>query len=173
MLPDLRPNPTQEEIEEAAELREARELERHAQTGNRKMLSKLSVGDRVKVWNSKSKRFDREWKVVVARKSGQSYILKDEVKDKIYMRNRRHLFPCSTPAPINIMMSEQPQTLKSALKNKITRKRTCIIHPRVLFMTDIKVMDEKGNKTFKEMAIDEEEEDEEVMIEEKGAGVSG
>ena len=73
MLPDLLPDPTQEEIEEAAELREARELERHAQTGNRKVLLKLSVGDGVKVWNSTSKKFDREWKVVAARESAKDY----------------------------------------------------------------------------------------------------
>ena len=122
LLPDLRLDPTQEEIEEVAELREARELERHAQTGNRKVLSKLEVGDRVKVWNNTSKKFNREWKVVAARESRRSYILRDKVTDRVYMRNRRHLYPCTAPAPVNIVMSNPPKNLKTALKTKLLRR---------------------------------------------------
>ena len=57
LLPDLRLDPTQEESEQSAGLREARELERHAQSGNRRTLSKLQVGDCVKVFNSENKKF--------------------------------------------------------------------------------------------------------------------
>ena len=55
------------------------------------------------------------------------------------------------------------------LKNKVTRKRVCIIHPRVVFTSDVEVMDEEGNRTFMEMNMNEEEDDEQYGEEiEKG-----
>ena len=137
------------------------------------MLSKLEVGDCVNVWNNTSKKFDREWKVVAAHESGRSYILRDEATDRVYVRNRRHLYPCTAPAPVNIVMSNPPKNLKTALKNKITWKRTTIIHPRVLFMMDVEMVDEDGNRSFKELATGEEEEEEELITGEMENKMSG
>ena len=106
---------------------------------------------------------------MAARESGRSYVLRDEVSDHIYVRNRTHLLPCPEPAPINVVMGEPSRTLKPALKTKSTRKRVCIIHPRVIFTSDIEVMDEEGNRTFAEMNMGEEDDDEEYGEEtEKG-----
>ena len=80
--------------------------------------------------------------------------------DRIFVRNRTHLFPCPNPVPVNIVMKELLKTQRPALNNKITRKTVCIIHPRVIFTTDIEVMDDKGNRTFEEMNMNEEDEDE-------------
>ena len=156
-LPDLRAELTMEEIEDAAGLREARELERHAKTNNRRELSKLKVGDRVRVFNSKSKKFDRTWVVIAARESGRSYVLKDEVTEQVYVRNRTHLLPCPEPAPINVVVSKQTKALKPALKNKLTRKRVNIIHPHVSFTIDVETFDEEGKKELAEMNMGEDD----------------
>ena len=148
---------TQEDIKMAAGLREARELERHAQTANRRTLSKLKVGDRVLVFNGKSKKFDRTWVVVAARESGRSYVPKDKVTEHIYVRNRTHLLPCPEPTPVNVVMSEPAKVLKPALKNKLTCKRVNIIHPRVTFTADIEIFDEEGKKNLAEMNTGEDD----------------
>ena len=123
----------------------------------------------MKVFNGKSKSFDRTWVIVAARESGRSYVLRDEVSDRIYVRNRTHLLPCPEPGPVNVVMGEPSRALKPALKTKITYKRVCIIHPRVVFTSDIEVMDEEGNRTFAEMNMGEEDGDEEYGEEtEKG-----
>ena len=104
-----------------------------------------------------------------ARESGRSYLLRDEVSDSIYVRNRTHLLPCPEPAPVNVVMGEPLKTLKPALKTKSTRKRVCIIHLRVIFTSDIEIIDEEGNRTLAEMNMGDEDDDEEYGEEtEKG-----
>ena len=49
LLPDLQPDMRQSKIEDVAADREATELERHARTRGRRLLSKLTVGSRVRV----------------------------------------------------------------------------------------------------------------------------
>ena len=44
------------------------------------------------------------------------------------------------------------------MKNKIMRKRTAIIHPRVLFQMDVEQINEAGNKTFEDLVTSEEKE---------------
>ena len=90
-----------------------------------------------------------------------------KVSDRVFVRNRTNLFPCPMPASVNMVMKELPKTLRPALKNKITCKRVCIIHPRLVFTSDIEVMDEEGNRTFMEMNMNEEEDDEKYNEEEE------
>ena len=108
--------------------------------------------------------------VVAARESGCSYVLKDEVTDRIYVQNRTHLFPCPEPAPVNVVMREPVKVLKPSLKTKLTRKRVCIIHPRVTFTADIEVFDEEGNRNLAEMNMGDEDDDEEYGEETEEGG---
>ena len=69
----------------AAEDSEAIEHKCHARTRGRRLLSKLMVGSRVRVWNSRTHKFNRTWKVLVARELGRSYILVDKNTKRVYI----------------------------------------------------------------------------------------
>ena len=99
---------SQDEVEDAAQDREATELERHARTQGRPLLSRLTVGDKVRAWSKVTKKFSDVWRIIDLRQSGRSYTLKDEVSGRVYVRNRRWLFPMEQETPVAICFSGTP-----------------------------------------------------------------
>ena len=56
-----------------------------------------------------------------------------------------------------MVMSPPSQELTPTLKTKITRKQTAITHPRVMFSTEVTLMDEEGKMSLYRMPEEEEE----------------